>query len=180
MRWQRSISVSRWACSPASWWWCFLLLAFWPVAAQEAPPQTPHGVPGSTRYSASSTDQKPSTSATWETFDALWSSLKTELVASQSDWEMLLAELRQLSTEASELRSSLTASRLSLQRSEEARVATDQARTEAERIMQRRIDDLTGEVRAVEDSRDWWRAFGLIAAGAAGIGWIIAAIGIIF
>jgi hypothetical protein len=58
----------------------------------------------------------------WESFESLWSSLKSELTESDQDWQRLQSSLQELQTETAALRSSLTASTRLYESSEAARM----------------------------------------------------------
>jgi len=62
----------------------------------------------------------PATTSSWQNFDQAWSSLKSELTASDEDWARLLTSLQNLQTVANELQLSLQESNQLLQLSEQS------------------------------------------------------------
>jgi septal ring factor EnvC (AmiA/AmiB activator) len=109
----------------------------------------------------------------WESFESLWSSLKSELTESDQDWQRLQSSLQELQTETAALRSSLTASTRLYESSEAARMIE---REQASLI----LSDAIRKGSEAEKARDGWMAIASIAGAVAAIGWIVAALSMVF
>jgi hypothetical protein len=109
----------------------------------------------------------------WESFDSAWSSLKLELMGWSEDSQKLYELLEALQTEADGLRYSLTLSREQFEASEEARMIERKA-------AEAKVVDAI--LRSIEAQRQMerWRAGALVAGGAGLVGWILAAIALVF
>jgi len=84
----------------------------------------------------------------------LWAQLKSELIASDADWQRVSSLLDALQIEVGELRSSLTQSTELYRQADAAREAERHAALDA-----------MDRADAAERSRDIWRAVGLTAGG---------------
>jgi hypothetical protein len=118
-----------------------------PTQTPEPPSSPPSAEPGTPPSLPTDTAPGPSLSE-------LWAQLKSELIASDADWQRVSSLLDALQIEADGLRFSLTLSTELLEQSEAAREAERQAALEA-----------MARADAAERSRDIWRAVGLTAGG---------------
>ena len=146
----RNSSAPRWW--PLSCWFCLALLAAPAISWADSPGSASSPPSGSASESLPSGTPTSESNPTdpWASFDSLWSELKGELIASDADWQTLLASLDRLQIEAGELRSSWAESKTLLERSEEARLREREAAAAA--------------IYQAERARDRWRIATILAA----------------
>lgn len=141
--------------SRPSLWALFLLACLLSAVTSWAQPTQPPEPPSSPPSAEPSTlPSLPTDTAPGPSLSELWAQLKSELIASDADWQRVSSLLDALQIEADGLRSSLTLSTELLEQSEAAREAERQAALEA-----------MARADAAERSRNTWRAVGLVAGG---------------
>lgn len=147
MKWAKPLRPSPWAlCLLAC-----LLLAGTPWAQPTQTPEPPSSPPSAEQSTLPSlpTDTVPEPS-----LSELWTQLKSELIASDADWQRVSSLLDALQIEADGLRSSLMQSTELYRQADAAREAERHAALDA-----------MARADAAERSRDIWRAVGITAGG---------------
>jgi len=147
VKWAKPSRPSPWALC----WLACLLLAGTPWAQPTPTPEPPSSPPSAEQSTLPSlpTDTVPEPS-----LSELWAQLKSELIASDADWQRVSSLLDALQIEADGLRSSLMQSTELYRQADAAREAERQAALDA-----------LARADAAERSRDIWRAVGLTAGG---------------
>jgi hypothetical protein len=158
--------------------WALLLLVFFMalvslrVEGQETPNSLLSASDSESLQLATPTIE-PTPTDPWQSFDQAWNSLKLELMGWSEDSQTLYDSLEALRIEAEGLRSSLTLSREQFAASEEARMIERKA---AEAKV---VDAILRSIEA-QNQMEQSRTATLVVGGVGLVGWILAAVALVF